>query len=79
MTIKGKYQIRDKRLEQFLFCHDIFFETSYRDEFGSTVWVYADTELIRSVLMEWKEILKRRNARKDGGKYVNPLPKRVEE
>lgn len=67
------FKIRDRRFEQFLFFHDIFFITSYREEDGSMVWEYTDTQDFRHVLMEWKEILRKRELRKSNGKFQNPI------
>lgn len=72
------FRVRDKRLEQFLFCHDIFFVSSWRDEDGSMVWEYDDSPMLRSVLTEWKDIVYHRELRKRNGKFVAPIhrPKR---
>ena len=58
------YQVHDRRLEQFLFSHDIFFVSTHRTEDGCTVWEYEDNDYFRSVLMEWRDVLARRAARK---------------
>ena len=51
----GVFQIRDRRLEQFLFYHDIFFVDSHQCEDGSMIWEYEDCPYFREVLLEWKE------------------------
>ncbi len=63
------YTVHDRRLEQFLFFHDIFFANSYKLYDGSTAWEYAETEEFENVLKEWKEILRKRAARKANGTF----------
>lgn len=57
-------RITNKKFEQFLFYHDIFFVSSYRAEDGGTVWVYDNNAEFQRVLAEWKDILARRAERK---------------
>ena len=45
----GAFQIRDRRLEQFLFYHDIFFVDSHQCEDGSMIWEYEDCPYFREV------------------------------
>ena len=73
----GVFQIRDRRLEQFLFYHDIFFVDSHQCEDGSMIWEYEDCPYFREVLLEWKEILVRRKQRRiNGVEYTTPLPRK---
>ena len=72
----GVFQIRDRRLEQFLFYHDIFFVDSHQCEDGSMIWEYEDCPYFCEVLLEWKEILVRRKQRRINGEYTTPLPRK---
>ena len=69
----GIFQIRDRRLEQFLFYHDIFFVDSHQCEDGSMIWEYEDCPYFREVLLEWKEILVRRKQRRINGEYTTAI------
>lgn len=56
------YQTTNRKLEQFLFYHDIFFVETYRAEDGMTVWVYDDNDYLQHVICEWKEVIRRRQS-----------------
>lgn len=69
------FQTQNRKLEQFLFCHDIFFSDTFRGEDGGTVWIYQDDPRLREVVAEWQDILEKRRQRKVNGVFVTPLPK----
>ena len=57
------FETNARRLEQFLFAHDIQFDAWYRDRDGMTVWRYnLDDEGLR-VLEEYRRIIARRKER----------------
>ena len=65
---KIPFETRSRKLEQFLFMHDIHFDAWYRDRDGLTVWKYTlDAEGLM-VLEEYRRIIKRRNERRKEGK-----------
>ena len=55
----------DRRLEQFLFVHDIRFHHQTKDECGRTSWHYLDSPETRRVNQEYRMICQRRIARKE--------------
>lgn len=61
------FETTNKKLEQFLFYHDIFFSASRRSDDGSTVWKYEQTPYLSHVLEEWNLVLTRREERKRFG------------
>ena len=52
-----------RKLEQFLFVHDIHHQSFYKDEDNMTVWVYPNTEEVREVVDEYRRICARRRER----------------
>lgn len=52
----------NRRLEQFLFVHDIRHERWYKDPDGLTVWVYPQNEEVSHVVNEFRAIIARREA-----------------
>lgn len=69
------FETSNRRLEQFLFVHDIFHTGWYKNSDGLTTWTYPDTPEVKRVVAEYREIDARRNARKTNvvpmGKYLN--------
>lgn len=60
---KIPFETRSRKLEQFLFMHDIRFDAWYRDRDGMTVWKYTlDTEGLQ-VVEEYRCIVYRREQR----------------
>lgn len=60
------YETTNRKLENFLFIHDIFHLSYYKSPIdGLTVWVYADTPELRRVVAEYMEIAKRRAERRN--------------
>lgn len=60
---KTPFETRNRKLEQFLFMHDIHFDSWYRDRDGLTVWKYTlDAEGLQ-VVEEWRRIVVRREQR----------------
>lgn len=55
------YETSNRKLENFLFVHDIFHVRWYKNPIdGLTVWVYDDTHELRRVVAEYMEIALRR-------------------
>ena len=54
------FETASRKLEQFLYSHDILHIGIHKDEDGMTVWEYADTDELRRVVAEFREIEKRR-------------------
>ncbi len=65
---KTPFETTSRKLEQFLFMHDIYFDSWYRDRDGMTVWKYTLDEFGMRVLEEWREVTARRNRRMEAGK-----------
>lgn len=63
--INELFQTRNRRLEQFLYIHDIRFVSCIKDHEGMTVWLYEPTPELNSVVKEWREIQKRKEAIKE--------------
>lgn len=55
------YETSNRKLENFLFVHDIFHVRWYKSPIdGLTVWVYNDTPELRRIIAEYMEIAQRR-------------------
>ena len=54
----------NRRLEQFLFVHDIHFMEWYKNEDGLTCWVYPDNMEIRGVVEEFRKLDARRREKR---------------
>ena len=54
------YHVYDRRLEQFLFVHDIRFVNSFVSQDGVRVWEYEDTPYLQTVLGSWRIVLAHR-------------------
>lgn len=63
-TITSIFTTRSRKLEQFLFAHAVDFTTCGKDEEGMTYWTYDDTDEVRHIVAEFREALRRREAKK---------------
>ena len=54
----------NRKLEQFLYLHDIIFVSWRKNDDDMTEWTYKDTEELQRVVAEFKEIEQRRRMRK---------------
>lgn len=57
------FETRNRKLEQFLFLHDIEHIGFRKDADGMTVWQYESTPELKRVVQEFREIQARRAAR----------------
>ena len=53
-------------LETFIHVHDIRYESSYKDEFGTRYWRYLRTPRLDEVINEYKQIVADRKRREQG-------------
>lgn len=58
------FETCNRRLEQFLFIHDIRFKEWYKNEDGLTCWVYPDNMEIREVVEEFRKLDARRREKR---------------
>lgn len=61
-TNNGIFETTSRKLEQFLYIHDIKHISWRKDADNMTVWAYPDTKEVRAVVSEWRQIVARRNA-----------------
>lgn len=61
--VETTFDTVNRKLEQFLYVHDVFHSDIYKTEDGMTVWCYRDTPRLREVVAEYKEIVKQRKER----------------
>lgn len=59
-----KFETSSRKLEQFLFVHDIPYASFYKNEDNMTVWVYPMTAEVMEVVEEFRAIQRRRQLRK---------------
>lgn len=59
------FETNSRKLEQFLFMHDISHVSWHKDEDNMTVWVYPNTEEVREVVNEYRRIVARRKEREE--------------
>lgn len=63
--VMNTFETSNRKLEQFLFAHDIRHSSWYkRQSDGMTVWVYPDTAEVAHIVAEYRGICKRRLERK---------------
>ena len=55
-----EFETNCRKLEQFLYVHDIFHTRYYKDADGMTVWVYYNTPYLRETVEEYRKIAARR-------------------
>ena len=60
---KSVFETSSRKLEQFLYVHDIHHQSFYKDLDNMTVWVYPDSEELRDVVDEYRRICVRRRER----------------
>lgn len=65
MTANGVFETSSRKLEQFLFIHDIRHSGWRKDDDGMTVWQYPDTDEVNHVVTEFREIMTRRKLREE--------------
>lgn len=58
------FETNNRRLEQFLFIHDIRFSEWYKNDDGLTTWVYPDNNETREVVKEFRKLDARRRERR---------------
>lgn len=54
------FETTSRKLEQFLFMHDIRYISWRKDDDGMTVWCYTITPETMRVVEEYREIIRRR-------------------
>lgn len=64
------FETNSRKLEQFLYLHDIRHTSWHKDADNMTVWVYPDSEEVRHVVQEYREIVQRRQKRFAGGNCI---------
>ena len=57
------FETSSRKLENFLYAHDIEAARFYKDIDGLTVWVYPDNEEVRECVDEYRRIVAKRQAR----------------
>ncbi len=62
---KIPFETTSRHLENFFLLHDIFHCGFYKNQDGMTVWKYSLDKDGWRVLEEWREIVARRNQRKE--------------
>ena len=60
------FETTSRKLEQFLYVHDIFHQGWHKDIDGMTVWEYQETDELKRVVEEYRMIQARRSAREGG-------------
>lgn len=58
----------NRKIEQFLFVHDILFSSQRTNEDGLNEWTYTVTPELQRVLAEYREIDARRRERRERAK-----------
>lgn len=58
------FETSSRKLEQFLFVHDIFHVGFHKNEDNMTVWEYPKTPEVMGVVEEFRAIQRRRQLRK---------------
>lgn len=72
------FETTNRQLEQFLYAHDIFHSGWYKDEYGMTTWIYPDTVEVKHVVAEYREICKRRVARRAAERRAQKCAKYIQ-
>ena len=55
-AVAENYEVMNRNLEKFLYLHGILAERTYTNEDHQTVWVYKYTELLESVVAEFRSL-----------------------
>lgn len=58
------FETSSRKLEQFLFCHEIRHDGFYKNEDNMTVWMYKKTPEVMEVVKEFRAIQERKNQRR---------------
>jgi len=64
MQNTNTFETNSRKLEQFLFLHDIRHQSFYKNEDNMTVWVYPNNEEVREVVTEYRKIVSRRQQKR---------------
>lgn len=59
--MKNLFTTRSRKLEQFLYVHDIHFLTWRKDIDGMTEWCYEPTKELFRVVNEWRDIQQKKH------------------
>ena len=57
-------EVRNRKIEQFLYLHGVDFTSQTKDQDGMTVWRYADTEETKRIIDEYFKALAIRQRQK---------------
>ena len=57
------FETDSRKLEQFLFLHDIRHNSFYKNADNMTVWVYPNNKEVREVVEEYRRIVAKRRER----------------
>lgn len=60
MTTTNTFETNSRKLEQFLFLHDIHHSSWRKDDDGMTVWAYDLTPETQRVINEYRQIVAKR-------------------
>lgn len=58
----GIFETSSRKLEQFLYAHNIKHMSWHKDADNMTVWSYPNTKEVQAVVSEFRQIVARRNA-----------------
>lgn len=62
--VNTNFETSSRKLEQFLFVHDIKHIGFYKNEDGMTVWRYPNTPEVTAVVREYRDILAKREMKR---------------
>ena len=65
MNAANVFETSSRKLEQFLYLHDIRHMGYHKDDDGMTVWEYPYNAEVKHVVTEFREIMARRSQRDD--------------
>lgn len=65
--MKNLFTTKNRKLEQFLYVHDIHFLTWSKDIDSMTEWLYEPTNELYRVVNEWRDIQQRKKYKTAGG------------
>lgn len=63
--ITATFETTNRKLENFLYMHDVLFTSYRKGEDGMTVWTYTKNDELMRIVNEYKEIAQRRAARRN--------------
>lgn len=67
------FETNSRKLEQFLYLHDIHHQSFYKDADNMTVWVYPDNEEVREVVGEYRRIVAKRALHPASQSYIHTV------